>query len=167
MHLCCSHYGWCGTDELHCGNPDPNSLAPYQAIFGLYQIIPPPSCAADANSTNGRSIRYYQASNTRDRLCSRISPSQIITTCLSHLYFAFAKIEPRSFVIAPDNNGDTALYHEFTKLQSPSSETWIAVGGFDFSHPGPTRTTWSDLTSNQAISQLQPLLHYYSPTGEP
>ena len=79
MNLCCSHYGWCGTDEIHCGDPDPNGLAPCQAGFGLCQIIPPPSCDASAGSANGRSIGYYQASNTRDRLCNRISPSQIVT----------------------------------------------------------------------------------------
>ena len=79
MNLCCSHYGWCGTDEIHCGDPDPKGLAPCQAGFGLCQIIPPPSYEASADSANGRSIGYYQASNTRDRLCNRVSPSQIIT----------------------------------------------------------------------------------------
>ena len=27
MNLCCSHYGWCGSDEIHCGDPDPHDLA--------------------------------------------------------------------------------------------------------------------------------------------
>ncbi len=26
-------------------------------------------------------------------------------------------------------------------------QTWVAVGGFDFSDPGPTHTTWSDMTA--------------------
>ncbi|KAL8692314.1 MAG: hypothetical protein Q9218_002631 [Villophora microphyllina] len=29
-------------------------------------------------------------------------------------------------------------------------ETWVAVGGFDFSDPGSTRTTWSDMCSTSA-----------------
>jgi len=27
-------------------------------------------------------------------------------------------------------------------------QTWIAIGGFDFSDPGPTHTTWSDMCSS-------------------
>ena len=29
-------------------------------------------------------------------------------------------------------------------------QTWIAIGGFDFSDPGPTHTTWSDMMSTSA-----------------
>jgi GH18 family chitinase len=29
-------------------------------------------------------------------------------------------------------------------------QTWIAIGGFDFSNPGPTHTTWSDMVSTSA-----------------
>lgn len=159
MNLCCSYYGWCGvssmcvwnhpctvrgvtyqqTDELHCGNPDPNGKAPCQEKFGLCNIVPSHS---GAGSTNGRTFGYYQASNTRDRLCDRVSPSQVITTGLTHLYFAFAKIDPASFAIVPGTDGDADRYTEFAKLQSSSLKTWIAIGGFDFSDPGTTRTTW-------------------------
>ena len=167
MNLCCSYYGWCGvsqiprpasccfspplklyvlkskqTDEIHCGNPDPNGKAPCQEKFGLCKIVPSPSCSAGANSANGRTIGYYQASNTRDRLCDRVSPSHIDTSGLTHLYFAFAKIDPASFGIVPGNSEDIPRYEEFTKLQSSSLKTWIAIGGFDFSDPGPTRNTW-------------------------
>ena len=40
------------------------------------------------------------------------------------------------------------MYKEFTALKSKGVETWIAVGGFDFSDPGPTHTTWSDLVAS-------------------
>lgn len=111
MNLCCSYYGWCGvsavhhlirnslimltmcqTDALHCGNPDPNGLTPCQAGFGLCQQVPPPSCGKGSGTTNGRTVGYYQASNTYSRACNRISPSQIVTKGLTHLYFAFAKV---------------------------------------------------------------------------
>jgi hypothetical protein len=81
------------TDENHCGNPDPNGLAPCQDGFGLCEIVPPPPCGK-AGSTNGRKIGYYQASNTRDRVCNKVSPSQINTTGYSHLYYAFAAVCP-------------------------------------------------------------------------
>jgi chitinase len=29
-------------------------------------------------------------------------------------------------------------------------QTWVAIGGFDFSDPGPTHTTWSDTMSTSA-----------------
>lgn len=29
-------------------------------------------------------------------------------------------------------------------------QTWISIGGFDFSDPGPTHTTWSDMVSTSA-----------------
>lgn len=117
-------------------------MTPCQADFGLCEIIPPPACDPGAASAAGRSISYYQASNTKDRLCQRTSPSQIDTTGLTHLYFAFAKIDPTSFAIVVANGGDEDRYTEFNKLQSDSLKTWIAIGGFDFSDPGATRTTW-------------------------
>ncbi|KAL8793141.1 MAG: hypothetical protein Q9195_004253 [Heterodermia aff. obscurata] len=106
-------------------------LAPKAASVGMDQII-----------ANGRTIGYYQASNTKDRLCNRVSPSQINTDGLTHLYYAFAKIDPISFATVPANDGDTDRYPEFTKLQSSKLKTWLAIGGFDFSDPGPTRDTW-------------------------
>lgn len=41
---------------------------------------------------------------------------------------------------------------EFTALHRNGAgpQTWIAVGGFDFSDPGPTHTTWSDLCASKA-----------------
>lgn len=153
MNLCCSAYGWCGTDQLHC-DPNPtalNGMAPCQKDFGGCQIIPPPSCVTGSGSTNGRSIGYYQASNTRDRLCNRISPSQIDLGNLTHLYFAFAKFDPTSFAIVPGDAADEQIYLPFTALQSKGVKTWIAIGGFDFSDPGTaTHTAWSDMVSTSA-----------------
>jgi hypothetical protein len=39
---------------------------------------------------------------------------------------------------------------EFTALKSSKLQTWIAVGGYDFSDKGKTHTTWSDMCSTQA-----------------
>lgn len=94
MNLCCSGHGWCGTDAAHCLSPDPTD--PCQAGYGLCEIIPPPSCGLGSGSTGGRSIGYYQASNTRDRLCNKVPPSQIITEGFTHLYFAFAAVSTSS-----------------------------------------------------------------------
>ncbi|KAK6429838.1 hypothetical protein LTR95_014010 [Oleoguttula sp. CCFEE 5521] len=170
MNLCCSHYGWCGTDENHCGDSDPNGLTPCQEGYGLCQIIPPPSCGQGSGSSNGRSIGYYQASNTRDRLCNRISPSQINIDGLTHLYFAFAKFDASSYQIVPGDSGDIELYTQFTALQSKGVKTWIAIGGFDFSDPGPTRTAWSNMTATSAgrsafITSLKSFMQKYNFQG--
>jgi len=63
------------------------------------------------------------------------------------------------------------MYLEFTALQSESLETWIAVGGFDFSNPDtPTYTAWSDMVSSSAnraafISSLEAFLDQYGFQG--
>lgn len=83
------------------------------------------------------------------RQCHRIPPAQIDTTGLTHLVFAFAFIHPQTFEIVPGDLNDISLYPEFTALKTQQLETWIAVGGFTFSDPGPTFTTWSDMCSKQ------------------
>ena len=98
-------------------------------------------------------IGYYQASNVRDRACNKISPSQIKTTGYTHLYFAFASIDPGTYKITPWDDGDADLMREFTKLrgQGRNLQTWIAVGGWAFSEPdAATATTWADICADQS-----------------
>lgn len=151
LDLCCSHYGWCGTNATHCGDKDEKGFnPPCQKEFGKCEIVLPPSCGTGSSSaTNGRHIAYYQSWNTRIRLCNRIWPNQINTTGLTHLNFAFASIDPKTYRIRPMHPKDVELYPLFNALQSPSLQTWIAVGGWDFSDPGPTRETWSNMVSTQ------------------
>lgn len=150
MNLCCSAYGWCGTDLLHC-DPNPTELngkAGCLKDFGQCKIVAPPSCSTSSGSTNARTVGYYQASNTRNRLCNRISPAQINLTGITHLFFAFAKFDPVTFAIVPGDAPDEQLFLPFTDLQAKGIKTWIAVGGFDFSDPGTTtHTAWSDMVS--------------------
>lgn len=59
---------------------------------------------------------------------------------------------------------------EFTALKKDGLETWLAIGGYDFSDPGPTRTAWSDMASSQAnraafISSLRDFLDKYGFQG--
>jgi chitinase len=64
------------------------------------------------------------------------------------LYFAFASIDPTNFMIKPAHPEDELLYPEFTALQREGLQTWIAIGGFDFSDSNQaTHTTWSDMVS--------------------
>lgn len=151
LNLCCSYYGWCGTNSTHCGDTDQEgNKTPCQKDFGKCEVVPPPKCEKEAGSaTHGRHIAYYQSWNTRTRLCNRIRPRHINATGLSHLNFAFASVDPRTFRIQPMHPDDVDLYREFTALKTDKLETWIAVGGWEFSDPGPTRTTWSDMVSSR------------------
>lgn len=56
-------------------------------------------------------------------------------------------IDPVSFNITPTDSSDIVLYSQFTALKTPQLQTWISIGGFDFSDQGPTFTTWSDMCS--------------------
>ncbi|KAI9697328.1 MAG: hypothetical protein M1820_007834 [Bogoriella megaspora] len=172
MNLCCSTYGWCGTDDAHCS---PTGDTPCQQGFGRCDDhVPPPSCSG--TSTNTRTIGYYQVANTRSRLCNRISPEQIDTKGYTHLYLAFAAIDPKSFAVVPSDNpdatksADAKQYSKFTALKSSTLQTWIAIGGFDFSDVGPTHTTWSDMVSTSAnraafISSLKGFMAKYGFQG--
>ncbi|KAH7122649.1 glycoside hydrolase superfamily, partial [Dendryphion nanum] len=152
LNVCCSKYGWCGWRPEHCGEDtdpkDPGSLC--QKEFGRCGKVSPPSCGKDSGTaTNGRKIAYYASWNTRNRECNRIWPHHINTEGLTHINFAFAGINPKSFVIQPMHPADPQLYLDFTALKTNGLETWIAVGGWDFSNPGSTHTTWSDMVSTK------------------
>ncbi|KUI70476.1 putative chitinase 3 [Cytospora mali] len=165
--------------DSYCINADPQGgTLPCQQGFGSCEVKKGKTCPASDSTTSGRTIGYYQASNTRDRLCNKISPSDIITTPTdiapkgySHLYFAFASIDPVSFNIAPADDADVPLYTEFTALKSRGLQTWIAIGGFDFSDADKaTHGTWSSLVaspSNRAafISSLITFMDQYGFQG--
>lgn len=85
--------------------------------------------------------------NLRMRRCHRVSPSQIITSGLTHLYFAFASIDPKTFEVVPAHPEDVRLYGEFTSRKTSSMQTWITLGGFTFSSADATRKTWSMMAS--------------------
>ncbi|KAK8078992.1 hypothetical protein PG994_002799 [Apiospora phragmitis] len=152
MKLCCSATGWCGTTESYCHNADPlHGTLPCQAGYGSCSITGRPSCAEGSGSTNGRTVGYYQSWNVRDRVCNKVAPDQLNTTGYTHLFYSFASIDPATFKIAPAHSDDPEMMREFTKLSSGGKlQTWIAIGGFDFSDPGQrTHTTWSDLCTTK------------------
>ena len=81
----------------------------------------------------------------RERLCNKVTPLQLNTHNYTHLYYAFALIDPVTFQVTPANSEDDRHMRDFTSLASPGKlQTWIAIGGFDFSDPGTsTAHTWS------------------------
>ncbi|KAM0443842.1 hypothetical protein ACHAQK_002588 [Fusarium lateritium] len=144
VYNCCSVYGHCGVEDEFCraGNAD-NSC---QKDFGSCTKIELPSCGG--RLAFERSIRYYQFANVRGRQSNRITPKQNRTKGFTHLYGAFATIDPDTFAVKPWHDDDVKLYKEFTSLKTKGLETWIAIGGWTFNDPRPTRTTFSDLSAS-------------------
>lgn len=72
--------------------------------------------------------------------------------------------------MVPSDPGDVDLYSQFTALKTSTLKTWIAVGGYDFSDLGPTRTAWSDMASTAAgraafIASLKSFMSKYGFQG--
>ncbi|KAI5919336.1 glycoside hydrolase superfamily [Camillea tinctor] len=169
LNLCCSYYGWCGTESVHCYDPEPQyGVTPCQGEFGSCFIYPEPSCSG--NSASARRIAYYQGWNVRERLCDKVSPAQINTQGLTHLFYAFIFFHPTTFQITPMNDADVEQYAQFTSLSNNKLQTWAAIGGWSFSDPGPTQTAWSDMVSSAAnravfISSLVEFMETYGFQG--
>ncbi|KFY96783.1 hypothetical protein V498_02481 [Pseudogymnoascus sp. VKM F-4517 (FW-2822)] len=136
----------CVTTESHCvGTPD----ALCQSGHGPCAVLAPKKCGVGSATTSKRTIAYYQAVSSYGRICNSIKPRNIDITKFTHLYYAFASINPETYKISVTDK-DKEIIPEFTVLNS-TLKTWIAVGGFDFSEPDtPTHTTWSDLVSSAA-----------------
>ncbi|KAI0552393.1 hypothetical protein F4679DRAFT_535452 [Xylaria curta] len=144
LNVCCSYYGYCGTGDQFCSSPQPN--APCQKGFGSCSTVSAPSCGG--SSALGRTMAYYQVSNSYSRQCERITPAQINTTGLTHLILAFVSIDPKTFQVVPVDSRDVPLYTQFTALKTSKLQTWVSVGGWDFNDPGPTQTTFSDIVAS-------------------
>ncbi|KAF1954876.1 glycoside hydrolase, partial [Byssothecium circinans] len=74
---------------------------------------------------------------------------QLDTTGLTHLNLAFASIDPATFKIRLQNPDDEYVYYQFLEYKNRGLQTWLGVGGWEFSDEGDTRTTWSDLAASE------------------
>jgi chitinase len=84
---------------------------------------------------------------------STVMPEQLPVGAYTHLNFAFAFIDPKSFKVAPMSAADTELYSRFTGLKdsNPGLQTWISIGGWSMNDPDqPTATTFSDLAGSSS-----------------
>lgn len=155
MNLCCSHYGWCGVGDDYCATTGP---APCQQGFGGCEKHQPFQCDPGAASATKRTIGYYLGSNaySSDRKCNQIRPGDIKFGKYTHLYWAFAEIDPSALTVMPASTHDEQLYYDFTSLSAATAgqqnlQTWISIGGFDFTTANPS--TWSDMISTTASRQ--------------
>jgi chitinase len=148
LNLCCSYYGWCGTEAVHCIDPEPQfGKTPCQQGYGKCEVLQPPQCGGNSASS-GRKIGYYQAFQ-RDRKCNYVAPGDINTDGFTHLFFAFAFFDPGDFSLRFAHKEDEDVVKEFTALQRPGLQTWLAIGGWDFNEPGPWQKAFHNMVSTQ------------------
>ncbi|KAK9772778.1 putative chitinase [Seiridium cardinale] len=140
LGVCCSEFGFCGSTSDFCNKG-------CQVGFGGCGDVKRPTCGG--NSIAKRTIGYYESwSNTR--ACQAVAPEDLNLNGFTHLNFAFAFFDPTTFAIAPMDGKSGELYNRFTALKDTRKglETWISVGGWSFTDPGPTRSAFSDMTSS-------------------
>ncbi|OJJ69171.1 hypothetical protein ASPBRDRAFT_57699 [Aspergillus brasiliensis CBS 101740] len=133
LKVCCSKFGFCGTTKDFCGDA----------------TVVSPQCSG--TSAKKRTVGYYEGWNL-ERPCGKMSPTDIPLGFYTHINYAFASIDPQTFRIAPMDNLTGSLYQGVTALkrQQTNLEVWIAIGGWAFNDPGPTRTTFSDMAASEA-----------------
>lgn len=99
LNVCCSQFGFCGTTTEFCGDV----------------VVANPSCSG--TSAQQRTIGYYEGWSVT-RSCDAMTPESIHWGAYTHVNFAFASIDPNSFVVVPADPGDLALYSRLTSLKS-------------------------------------------------
>lgn len=84
-----------------------------------------------------------------------MTPEELNLSGYSHVNFAFAFFDPGSFQIAPMDSNSAGLYSRFTALKNKYNglQTWISVGGWSFTDPGPTQQAFSKMTSSSGNRQ--------------
>ncbi|KAJ9297889.1 CAZyme family GH18 [Paecilomyces variotii] len=120
LNVCCSKYGFCGTSEDFCGGGCQSNCEP----------VPEPSCSGESSSAVY--IGYYEAWNYQ-HLCDVLLPSNIDVTPWTHLYYAFAGIDSKTFEIKTMYPNDEKNMADFVALKKKKStlKTYISVGGWD------------------------------------
>ncbi|PGG99132.1 hypothetical protein AJ80_09396 [Polytolypa hystricis UAMH7299] len=169
LNVCCSSSGYCGTGSDFCSLG--HSATSCQEDYGSCRMISRSSSSCGADSAMGRSIGYFQLDSVQARECGNIRPDTIGVDGLTHLFLAFAGVDSMSFAVSALDPAHELLYREFTALGSSKKfETWIALGGWAFTDPGPTEKTWSKLAScpdnrKKFITSLKQFLAKYGFKG--
>ncbi|KAK6513087.1 hypothetical protein TWF506_009251 [Arthrobotrys conoides] len=144
LNVCCSKWGFCGLTTEFCSKS-----------AGCQSNCDTPAPKCTTNTLGPRRVGYYESWATTRR-CAAVPPSKIQTTGLTHLIYSFASIDPYNFKIAPVSRLDVQLFGDITSLKrtSPTLKVFIAVGGWAFNDPGPTRQTFSKMVSTAGTRKI-------------
>ena len=128
--VCCSKFGFCGTTKEFCGD----------------KKVKRPSCSVNGQGFQ-RVVGYYEGWATTNRPCNKFYPEQIPRGVYTHLNYAFATVNPTTFEVELSSAQDDTMLKRLVNLKKadPNLQVFIALGGWTFNDPGPTRTTFSDI----------------------
>ncbi|KAH6957703.1 hypothetical protein BKA56DRAFT_562252 [Ilyonectria sp. MPI-CAGE-AT-0026] len=125
LNVCCSKHGFCGTTKDFCGS----------------KKVTRPSCDKD----NGipRVVGYFEGW-AQNRPCEAFWPEQIPIGLYTHINFAFATINPLTFLVHAAEDADIKIYKRLMALKKkdPDLKIYLALGGWTFNDPGATNTTF-------------------------
>ena len=156
LNVCCSEFGYCGSTKEFCqwSNKEDPLYPTCDTKYGGCGDVKRPSCGG--GSVSKRTIGYYESwANSDSRKCQKVAPEDLNLDGFTHMNFAFSFFDPSSFEISPMDSNGASLYSRFTALKSKKSslQTWISVGGWSFTDPGPTQTAFSEMTSTAGNRQ--------------
>ncbi|KAF4499437.1 hypothetical protein FAGAP_4368 [Fusarium agapanthi] len=129
-----------------------------------------PSCSKSRGVE--RVVGYFEGW-ARTRPCNTFWPEQIPIGLYTHINFAFATINPKTFLVEmKDKDNDGNLYEQLTALKKkdPDLKIYLSIGGWAFKDPGKTATTFSELATSQDsqskfINSLQSFMSQYDFDG--
>lgn len=134
LNVCCSQYGFCGTTSDFCGD----------------EVVSSPQCDVSVNSSNARTIGYYEGWNWQHS-CGTMTPDQIPLGYYTHINFAFSLIDPDTYRLTPMDETTGTLYEAVSALKAnqPTLEVWIAIGGWSMNDPGDYQTVFTNLAASE------------------
>ncbi|SPJ79175.1 related to chitinase [Fusarium torulosum] len=170
LNVCCSRYGFCGMTKDFCKVTSKKEES-------CQSNCAQPGSGGSKGDVQKRVIGYYEAWNYKKK-CIGMSMEDIPVDGLTHIYYSFGYIQPKTFKIVPmqdekDGSLTTETFAEFTALKrkNPSLRAVIALGGWTFND---NHTIWqpvfSDLSSTSAkratfVSELVKFMDRYGFDG--
>ncbi|KAB8227369.1 uncharacterized protein BDW43DRAFT_323913 [Aspergillus alliaceus] len=98
----------------------------------------PPGGKASVGVLENKVIGYYEAWMAR-KSCHKMTPTDLPLDALTHVFFAFASIDPSSHqVVAMDSSTPASLFQDTTNIKSIKQDisVFVSIGGWTFSDNG-------------------------------
>ncbi|VBB73365.1 Putative Glycoside Hydrolase Family 18 [Podospora comata] len=142
LNACCSEHGFCGTTEVQGLMPLLSRL-----LILVIELL---------ETDDVPVIGYYESWSYRSK-CNQKSPSDLPLTELTHLFYAFAFIEPRSYALTTMDDETSEDLWQLTvdaKKFNPSLKVYVAVGGWTFSdNDTVTQPLFGEIASTESNRQ--------------
>ena len=144
LNSCCDVWGFCGVTEEFCTETPADTGAPGTAQPGTNGCIS--NCGTDIENNDSppdtfRRVGYFEAWN-HNRPCLHMDVTQIDTTELTHIHFAFATITEDFKVTVADVQEQ---FDKFVEMKTDAKKI-VSFGGWAFSTEPETFQRFRDAT---------------------